>query len=543
MTNTTRRDFLAKTGLAASALTLASRQLSAAETRSPIITSATEPDSAVKVLLLEALTAAKLAGASWADARVQRQRRQNLGTREQQVTNVSDSDSIGCGVRVLVDGTWGFSATRVLTKDGVARAARQAVALAKANRVARDRMVKLAPTEAHPNASWKSSYTIDPWSIPVEEKVDLLLRANAAALKVPNIRFVNSGLSFVKEERSYANSEGSMIAQDVVRSWVTMSVSAVSNDRTDVAVRGPEVVQPAGRGWEYVLEADIVSNATVWAEQARAKLTARSVDVGRWDLVIHPSQLFLTIHESIGHPTELDRAMGYEANFAGTSFIAPPDDVLGKLRLGPDHLTVRGDRSQPNALATIGYDDDGVKPDDFDIIKNGIFWDYQTTREQAEWLRPWYEKNNMPVRSHGCAYAQSWSDVAFQRMPNVSIVPDQKVDRSWNDLIASTDKGIAMIGRSSYSIDQQRYNAQFGAQICYEIKSGKIVGQLKDVAYVMRTSDFWNAIDIIGGKSSYELGGTFNDGKGQPGQSNAVSHGCPPCLFRDINVLNTGTAS
>ncbi|MBL8998664.1 MAG: TldD/PmbA family protein [Gemmatimonadetes bacterium] len=537
---TTRRDFLASTGLAASAIALAGRRASAAGLRSPVLTPDTEPDPAVKVLLLEALTAAKLAGASWADARVQRARRQNLGTREQQVTNVSDTDTIGCGVRVLVDGTWGFSATRALTKEGVARAAKQAVALAKANRVARDRQVKLAPTESHPSATWKSSYTIDPWSIPVEEKVDLLLRANAAALKVKNIRFVNSNLSFVKEERSYANSEGSMIAQDVVRSWVTMSFTAISDDRTEVATRGPEVVQPMGRGWEYVLENDIVANAPIWAEQAREKLTARPVEVGKWDLIIHPSQLFLTIHESIGHPTELDRAMGYEANYAGTSFIAPPDDVLGKLRLGPDHLTIRGDRSQPNALATIGYDDDGVKPQDFDIVKNGIFWDYQTTREQAEWLRPWYEKNGMPVRSHGCSYAQSWSDVAFQRMPNVSIVPDQRVDRSMDDIIAATDKGIVFIGRSSYSIDQQRYNAQFGAQVCYEVKGGKIVGQLRDVAYVMRTPDFWNAIDLIGGKSSYELGGTFNDGKGQPGQSNAVSHGCPPCRFKNINVLNTG---
>jgi len=535
-----RREFLASTGLAAGAVALASRRLAAAELPSPILTAGTEPDPAVKVLLLEALTAARTAGASWADARVQRQRRQNLGTRERQVTNVLDTDTIGCGVRVLVDGTWGFAATRALTTEGVARAARQAVAVAKANRVARDRQVRLAPTDVHANASWKSSYTIDPWSIPVEEKVDLLLRANAAALAVANIRFVNSNLSFVKEERSYANSEGSMIAQDVVRSWVTMSVTAVSDDRTNVAVRGPEVIQPMGRGWEYVLENDIVANAPKWAEQAREKLTARSVETGRWDLILHPSQLFLTIHESIGHPTELDRAMGYEANFAGTSFIAPPDDVLGKLRLGPDHLTIRGDRSQPNALATIGYDDDGVRPDDFDIIKNGIFWDYQTTREQAEWLRPWYEKNRMPVRSHGCSYAQSWGDVAFQRMPNVSIVPDQRNDRSWDDLIAGTDRGIAMIGRASYSIDQQRYNAQFGAQICYEVRGGKIVGQLKDVAYVMRTSEFWNSIDVIGGKSSYELGGTFNDGKGQPSQSNAVSHGCPPCIFRNVNVLNTG---
>ncbi|MBA3854767.1 MAG: TldD/PmbA family protein, partial [Gemmatimonas sp.] len=312
---------------------------------------------------MEALNAAKLAGAAWADVRVQRQRRQNLSTREQQVTNVLDTDTIGCGVRVLVDGTWGFAATRALTTDGVARAARQAVALARANRVARDREVKLAASPSHPNATWKSSYTIDPWSIPVEEKVQLLLRANAAAQRVRNVRFVNSALQFAKEERSYANSEGSVISQDVVRSWVTMSVTAVSDDRRQVATRGPEVVQPAGRGWEYVLEADIVNNATVWAEQAREKLTARSVEVGRWDLILHPSQLFLTIHESIGHPTELDRAMGYEANYAGTSFIAPPDNVLGKLKLGPEHLTIRGDRSQPGALATIGYDDDGVQPD------------------------------------------------------------------------------------------------------------------------------------------------------------------------------------
>ena len=535
-----RRDFLATTGLAVSAIALAARRADAAGTRSPILTANTEPDPQVKVLLLEALNAARTAGASWADARIQRQRRQNLGTREQQVTNVSDTDSIGCGVRVLVDGTWGFSATRSLTKEGVARAAQRAVSLAKANRVARDRLVKLAPTEVHPNATWKSSYTIDPWAVPVEEKIALLLRANAEAMKVKNIRFVNSNLAFVKEERSYANSEGSMISQDVVRSWVTMSCTAVSDDRTETATRGPEVVQPMGRGWEYVLENDIVTNATVWAEQAREKLTARPVDVGRWDLILHPSQLFLTIHESIAHPTELDRAMGYEANYAGTSFIAPPNDVLGKLRLGPDLLTIRGDRAEPNGLATIGYDDDGVKPESFDIVKNGIFWDYQTTREQAEWLRPWYEKNNMPVRSHGCSYAQSWSDVAFQRMPNVSIVPDQKVDRSLNDIVAATDKGIVMIGRSSYSIDQQRYNAQFGAQVCYEVKSGKIVGQLRDVAYVMRTPDFWNSVDMLGGKSSYELGGTFNDGKGQPGQSNAVSHGCPPVRFKNINVINTG---
>jgi TldD protein len=231
--------------------------------------------------------------------------------------------------------------------------------------------------------------------------------------------------------------------------------------------------------------------------------------------------------------------MGYEANYAGTSFMAPPETALGSLRLGPPMMQLVGNRSEVGALATIGYDDDGVQPEDFDIVKDGMLVDYQTTREQAPWLSWWYEKRGMPTRSHGCSYAQSWADVQFQRMPNVSLKPGNQ-DLSWDDLIAATDRGIAMIGRSSYSIDQQRYNGQFGAQICYEIRGGKIVGQLKDVAYQMRTPDFWNAMDMLGGASSYELGGTFNDGKGQPSQANAVSHGCPPTRFRGINVINTG---
>lgn len=202
-------------------------------------------------------------------------------------------------------------------------------------------------------------------------------------------------------------------------------------------------------------------------------------------------------------------------------------------------MNIVGNRSEAGALATIGYDDDGVQPEDFHIVKDGIFVDYQTTREQAPWLREWYEKSGKAVRSHGCAYAQSWADVSFQRMPNVSLQPDDR-DIGWDDIIAATDKGIAMIGRASYSIDQQRYNAQFGAQLCFEVRNGRVVGQVKDAAYQMRTPDFWNTLDMLGGKSSYMLGGTFNDGKGQPGQANAVSHGCPPARFRNTNIINTG---
>ena len=495
-------------------------------------------DASARDLMMEALDAARSAGASYADVRVGRYRNGSIATRERQIVNVADSDSAGCGVRALVDGAWGFAATRNLTRPAVAAAAREAVAIAKANRIARDQSVELAPSIAHPDARWKSAFTIDPFSIAIEEKADLLLRANAAAMAVPGVRFVNSALFFVKEERNYANTDGSVIAQTVVRSWLPFTATAVAPDNSDFQSRG-SVVQPAGRGWEYILAQDVVGNAPKWGEEAVQKLKAKPVEVGKYDLVLHPSHLWLTIHEAIGHPTELDRAMGYEANYAGTSFIAPPREFLGKFKYGPEFLNVQGDRNQEGACATIGYDDEGVKPEPFLIVKNGIFNDYQTTREQANWLDWWYKQNGQSTRSHGCSNADSWSSVQFQRMPNVSILPGER-DLSFNDLIAATDRGIAITGDGSFSIDQQRFNAQFGGQVFHEIRGGKIVGMLKDVAYQMRTPDFWNSMDMLGGKSSYELGASFFDGKGQPGQVNAVSHGCPPCRFKSQNVINTG---
>ncbi len=539
---TTRRDFLKTGGAAAGALALGGALRTAGAIAPPIPPqqgrAAPPMDGPTKDLLLHALNAAQLAGAAYADARIARQRQFALGTREQRVTNVSDTDSIGAGVRVLVDGTWGFAATRHLTKDGLAGAAREAVAIAKANRVARDRMVELAPAEKVGEVSWKGHFEIDPWSISVEEKVAHLMKANAEALKAPGARFVNSSMNFVKEEKSFASTDGNVISQVFVRSWTPFEVTAVAADGSDFAGRG-QVAPPVGRGWEAILEQDLPGNALRYGEEAAEKLTARPVEVGRWDLLLHPSQLFLTIHEAMGHPTELDRAMGYEANYAGTSYLAPPMEHLGKTRLGKPMVQFQGDRSQPGGLATVGYDDEGVKPDDFLIVKDGLFNDYQTTREQANWLRPWYDSQRVPVRSHGCSFAQTWGDVQFQRMPNVSLLPGAQ-DLGWEEMIAATDRGIAMMGRGSYSIDQQRYNAQFGAQVCYEIRGGKIVGQLRDVAYQMRTPDFWNAMDMIGGRTGYELWGSFFDGKGQPGQVNAVSHGCPPARFRQINVINTG---
>ena len=531
---TRRRDFL-RTGVAAAGAIAASRFLQPADALARF---AEHENADIEKLLLRAVDQLRSGGASFADARIGRYSRQTINTREQQIVSVADTSSIGLGVRALVRGTWGFAATRELTAAGVSAAVREALAVARANRLPGATPVVLAPGEKHGRVSWKSAYATDPWDIALEEKAALLFKANAEALKVPTVRFVQSSMAFVKEEKHYANTDGSIISQTIVRSDLPFTVTAVATDNSDSQSRG-NAVQPMGRGYEYILAQDLVTNARLWAEQAAEKLKAKSVEPGIYDIILHPSNLFLTIHESLAHPTELDRAMGYEANMAGTSFIAPPREKLGSLRLGPDFMNLQGDRSQEGACATIGYDDDGIRPRDFLIVRDGIFNDYQTTRELAPSLDWWYRKNGQSTRSHGNCHADSWSSQQFQRMPNVSLLPSEK-DTTLDDIVAATDKGIVMYSRGTYSIDQQRYNAQFGAQVCYEVRGGKIVGQLKDVAYQMRTPDFWNSMDMIGGRASYQIGSTFSDGKGEPGQVSAVSHGCVPSRFKGQTVINTG---
>jgi len=537
----TRRDFLTSAASAAALVGISSRASAtstvdalAALAPSDAAIAAAEPN--VRELATLALDAAKSAGADYADVRFVRNRSQNLSTREQRVSGISDSETYGFGVRTLVNGAWGFAASRDLTKEEVARVAKQAVAQARANRSALVRPVVLAPAPAA-NGTWKSPIEIDPFSVAIEDKVALLLAANQAALAVKGARFVSSSMFFLREEKTFASTDGSFTVQTIYRTQPAMTVTAVASG--DFATRESNDVAPRGLGYEHVRDAKLVENAAKWASDAVEKLSAKSVDVGRYDLVLHPSHLWLTIHESVAHPTELDRAMGYEANYAGTSFVAPPEKVLGILKYGSALMNIRGDRTQHGSLSACGWDDEGVKPEDFDIITKGTFVDYHTTREQAPWLDWYYKKLGRPTRSHGCSYAQTWAAVQFQRMPNVSLLPGDK-DIGWEDLISATDRGIAIIGDGSFSIDQQRYNAQFGGQVFYEIKGGKIVGMLKDVAYQMKTPDFWASLDMIGGPKSYYLGGAFGDAKGQPVQVNAVSHGAPVTRFRNVNVINTG---
>ena len=526
-----RREFLLR-GAGGAALALAPGRLGAS----------TRPlgDPDYRALAARALDVARRAGAGYADVRISRNRTQSLATRERRITGFEDAETFGFGVRALVDGAWGFAASRDLAPDEVERVARAAAAQARASAATVRRRVELAPAEVHRDARWRSPIQTDPFDVPIEEKVALLLGANEAALAVRGARFVTSSMFFLREEKTFASTDGSFITQTVFRSYPQMNVTAVSADGADFQTRMSTDVQPMGLGYEHVRAARLAESAPRWAEDAVKKLSARPVQPGRFDLVLLPSHLFLTIHESIAHPTELDRIMGYEANFAGTSFIYPIQDYLGKFRYGPENFNIQAERSAPGSLATVGFDDEGVRPDEYLIVKNGVLNDLQTTREQAPLLADWYRQQGRPVRSHGNSYAQSWSDVQFQRMPNVNLMPNPERDVSLEELVGDVRDGILIEGRGSYSIDQQRYNAQFGGQTFHEIRNGRVGGMLKDVAYQMRTPEFWNAVDGIGGRSTYFVGGSFNDGKGQPSQSNAVSHGCPPVRVRGINVINTG---
>jgi len=528
-----RREFLARAAAASAGLAVLPGVAHAA--RLPL------DDPEYRELALRALDAAKRAGASYADVRINRNRTQSVGTRERRITGFQDGETFGFGVRVLANGAWGFAASRELTLDEVERVARQAVAQARANAVTLKHPVELAPVDPVRDGRWRAPIQTDPFDVPVEEKVALLLAANEAALR-GGARFVTSSLFFVREEKTFASSEGSFITQTLYRSLPQMNLTAVNAAGTDFQSRLSTPVQPMGLGYEHVRSARLVERAPQWAQEAVQKLTARPVQPGRYDLVLLPSHLFLTIHESIAHPTELDRILGYEANYAGTSFISPIEQFLGRFRYGPPIFNIQAERSAPGSLATVGWDDEGVRPDEYLIVKNGVLNDLQTTREQAPMLADWYRRQGRPVRSHGNSYAESWDVVQFQRMPNVNLMPHPERDVTLDELLADVKDGIMIEGRGSYSIDQQRYNAQFGGQLFHEVKDGKVTGMLKDVAYQMRTPEFWNSLDLLGGRSSYFVGGSFNDGKGQPSQSNAVSHGCPPARFRKVNVINTGRA-
>jgi TldD protein len=494
-----------------------------------------------------ALNTARSLGATYADARIGRYLNQYVFTREDKVQNVVNTESFGVGIRVIANGTWGFASTNNVNEDGIKKATEQAVAIAKANSKIQKDPVKLAPVQAHGEVSWKTPIKKDFKNVPVSEKVDLLLSANAAALE-NGANFVNSALFMVNEQKYFASTDGSYIDQDVHRIWPTFNVTAIDREAGKFKSRGA-MSAPMGLGYEYLdgvasekldgVEGmklyrnsyDMVEDAILAAQQAKAKLTAKSVEAGKYDLVLEPNHLGLTIHESVGHPLELDRVLGYEANYAGTSFATLDKFESKNFKYGSDIVNLVADKTYPGSLGAVGYDDEGVKTKKWDLVRKGILTNYQAIRDQVHMIGQ--------NESHGCCYSQSWNDVQFQRMPNVSLEAGTE-KYSINDMIKDVEKGIYIAGRGSYSIDQQRYNFQFGGTVFYEIKNGKIVGMLDDVAYQSNTQEFWNSCVKICDKDDYRIFGSFFDGKGQPSQISAVSHGSSTSRFKDINVINTG---
>jgi TldD protein len=490
----------------------------------------------LRALAGAALQRAADLGAQHADFRAERIMAQQIVLSDGALETLADRDTLGLAVRVIVDGTWGFAATVDMTPDAAARAAAEAVQVARVAAAINSERIELADEPAHGDVSWVSAYQVDPFEASLTDKVELLARWSSGLLASERIAHVDATLLQIRECKFY--SDGATTAlQQRIRVAPQVTCVAIEPDGRFETMR--TLAPPAGRGLEYLggspwsgpgtpgawdFPAELATLPGLLAE----KLAAPSVRAGRYDLVIDPSNLWLTIHESVGHATELDRALGYEAAFAGTSFATP--DKLGTLRYGSPVMHVTGDRTAEHGLASVGYDDEGVAAQSWDLVTDGIFTGYQVDRRMA--LMRGLD------RSTGCAFADSPDSMPIQRMPNVCLQPAAG-GPSTSELIAGVTDGIYIVGDKSWSIDMQRYNFQFTGQRFYKISHGRLAGQLRDIAYQSVTTDFWNAMEAVGGPQTYVLGGAFNCGKGQPMQVAPVSHGCPAALFRGIRVLNT----
>ena len=467
-------------------------------------------------------------GCTSAELRVERIRSQHVRLRDGRMEGAADDTEVGMGVRVVVDGALGFAATVATGVDDADALVRRAVDAARVIAHAGGRQVELADEPGHGVVDWTAPHAVDPVSVPLADKVGLLTDWSGRLLSDRAVKHLTAEVLAVTEDKYYADLSGTEATQMRVRVHPEVEALAVDADGGFETMR--TVAPPAGRGWEYLQgegwdwDAELEALPGLLAE----KVAAPSVDPGPYDLVIDPTNLWLTIHESIGHATELDRAMGYEAAYAGTSFAT--FDRLGTLQYGSDIMNVTGDRTTPYGLATVAMDDEGVPGQSFDLIRDGVLVGYQLDRAIAR------ECGLGP--SNGCAYADSPLHIPIQRMANVSLQPAPGDGPTTADLISGVERGIYIIGDKSWSIDMQRYNFQFTGQRFFRIEGGRLAGQVRDVAYQATTTEFWGAMEAVGGRSTYLLGGAFNCGKGQPGQVAAVSHGCPSVLVRGVRVLN-----
>jgi TldD protein len=471
------------------------------------------------------------AGCEYGDIRLCNYRHQNFTARDRSLNNLSDNVSSGFGVRVLLDGAWGFAASHRQTTAEITRIVNLAVEIAKGSRLTQQEPVRLVPVAAYQD-NYITPIEIDPFTISIGEKAQLLLNINDRLLSYSDrgIKKAYSFLRFTKEEKTFASTEGSSIEQTIYRSYPGFSCTAIAfSDAQGRSYERP----PLNIGYEHIDKEDLLANVERVAEEAIAKVHAPELDSDRCTtLILKPTNLFLTIHESVGHPTELDRVYGYEANFAGTSFATT--DKLSKLQYAAPWVNFVADRTQPHGRSTMAYDDEGVPSQKWYVVKDGILNDYLTDRETAYRLGR--------DSSNGSAYADSWASVPMVRIPNLGLEPGKEGGEhtaTLAEMIADTEEGILIDGIGSYSIDQQRRNFQFGGDAFWKIEKGKIVGMLKNVTYHSMTTEFWNKVEAIAPASEWQQCGTNMCGKGEPMQIAQMTHGCVPVRVRDIQIGRT----
>lgn len=470
-----------------------------------------------------AITAALSLGATWCDVRVTQETSRYVELRDGKVETSATDVVVGLGVRVICDGAWGFAASSLVPGAEVS-CAQRAVATAKATAALVHSPVTLAEEPVH-RGTWVLPYQFDPTEVADAEVVGLLADWSAHVARADVVDHTYATFQAAKEHILYVDSAGTKTLQQRVRCQPEFRAVAVGQSGfEDMASTLP----PRAMGWEYVQDPAWTAEIDQLASHLSQRLAAPSLPAGRYDLVIAPSNLWLTIHESVGHATEFDRAQGYEANYAGTSFATP--DGLGSLRYGSPLMHITGDRTAALGLATVAWDHEGVAAQEWDIVSEGVLVGYQLDR--------WGAARMGAARSNGCAYADQASHVQLQRMPNISLQPDPQ-GATLGGLVSGVTDGLLVIGDKSWSIDMNRRNFQFTAQRFLRIRNGQLAGQVKDIAYQSDTLEFWGNLAALGGPDTYDLGGALNCGKGQPGQVAAVSHGCPAAVFTGVNVLST----
>lgn len=471
-----------------------------------------------------AIDAALALGAGYADVRLIEQEHQTIETKDLTVSMVNIGESRGAGIRVLCNGGWGFAATQKMTTAGMDLAAGLAVRTARASASCLRDPVTLAPEPVY-NTVWVSPYTKDPFAVSLERKIAILLKAAAIMKTVNGVTLAQGEMSFIREKKYFANSDGSRIDQMFIRSGCGIIAHATGeNDRQTRSYPNSFGGQHELAGWEMVERLDLPGNALRIAEESVALLSADPCPQGRRDIIIGSSQLGLQIHESCGHPSELDRALGQEINMAGASFLTP--DNLGKLQYGSSIVNLVADATARGALGSFGFDDEGVQARKVYLVRNGLFSGYLSSRDTANLIGL--------SRSGGAMRAESWHYAPIIRMTNISLEPGTA--GTLEDLIEDTEDGILFETNKSWSIDNMRYNFQFSTEIAWEVKNGKRTRMLKNASYGGITPDFWRACDAICGASDYVEWGLPNCGKGQPMQTMWTGHGAAPARFRSIDV-------